>query len=550
MGFLESITIFCEKYGVSILTLLTVYLLLQIINPLIFQGAINHSSPRGFLANDAYWLESVVRHSINIGVYNEQPPALVYQRFEHYDPAEPPFFINLASGIGTLLVIESYDAIQFSTILIIISVILIVAAFLSEHTILAPLFLPFTFYIAVFPYQVSYTWGFWRQTSALVILIAGMYYLSKNFSPGIAVITGIFLSASILSYPFYPFLFLVLIVVSIVSQLNGRVNIIKSIALFFITSILFSTNYILDFVSSRAGDAGLFSTIAKHLFEGYNSYGANISFEQLPLRWFFLTAFLICIVSLPLLKKRESWMLLSVTIVSLTLLPSFGILERGRHLRFLWPVLFGIIVVVSLSIIIGVLNNLLKNSSVNFKSARTSIFSVVVTIFLLWIISSPIMASSSGPGSIISDRMWSAYNYINDNTPKNSTILVIDPIGGSQAASILGIDRKSRFPVQESFRNVLFKSIENGTPIENVPTIAFCQVPSMNRNWFSYVPVKPVEECSERLVNWCTFDYVLIQYINDEKYINYIQSQEVFKSFTLVYNVEDVVLLKRGDDFC
>ncbi len=554
MEFLERTNSFCEKYGTLVLTLITIYLFFQIVDPLIFQGSINHSSPQGFLANDAYWLESVVRYSMSIGSYSEQPPALAYQSAEKYDPVEPPFFINLASGIGTLLGINGYDAIQFSAILLIISVILVAVAFLSEHTVLAPIFLPFTFYAAVFPYQVSFTWGFWRQTSALVVLILGMYYLSKNFSSGTAIMTGILLSVSVLSYPFYPFLFLALIFVGILGQLNAGLEsikqIIKPITFFFITSIILSTNYILDFAASRAGGEGLLSTITKNLFEGYNAYGANISFQQLPLKWLFLPAFFLCIIFVPLLKKRELWIYLSITIVSLTLLPSIGVLERGRHLRFLWPVLFGITFVIALSMLVNSVNSVSNVNDVKFRLRGMGIFTVLAAVLMLWIISSPIVASSQGSGSIISDRMWSAFGYINNNTPKNSTILVIDPIGGSQAASILGIDRKSRFPVQESFRNVLFQSINNGTLIENIPTIAFCQIPSMKRNWFSYTPASPVPECSERLENWCNFDYVLIQFLNDEKYNNYVKSQKSLQSFIPVYQNGDVVLLQRGDYNC
>ena len=120
------------------------------------------------------------------------------------------------------------------------------------------------------------------------------------------------------------------------------------------------------------------------------------------------------------------------------------------------------------------------------------------------------------------------------NTPHNSTILVIDPIGSSQAATILGINRKSRYLFHEPNRDVLAQSITQGTRFENLSTMAFCQVP----------------ECSEKVQPWCSYNYVLLQYVPDETYIKWLQSQTALQSFKSVYKNEDVEVWKRGDESC
>jgi hypothetical protein len=447
------------------LFIIVLYLFFQLFSVIYINGQLEHDFPYLYKAGDAYWLGSVIDDVNYKGHYREMQQNLIAHTNQSLTTVEPPLFIYFASGVSNILDIESYDAINIAVILLLLASFGICFLFLYMwNTIYAYVFLPYSFMILYYPYNVLYTWGLWRPMMAIIPILASLLLFNTDLPKGNLLLLTIFFISSILAYPFYGLIFIGILILYILLR-NFFVNKVfassKQLLFIALLGILFTIPYFIDLFVSRIG----FSQSASYIASMSNYYSiGNFSVGFADVIWFipilcFSILLIIYLIHSAMQKSESEYNLyLLITLLIITTLPSFGILQRSFPIRLFWPFLFYLVSSVGFGLLIAFIVQKLNN-----KLLIAYAFSILIFLFMMfafWIPTyniSKIHNSENFDNPITPKNYWLAMKEINDNTNQDSHILIVDP-KLSQKAAVLNIKQPARLIGKTLFQESILKN--------------------------------------------------------------------------------------------
>ena len=523
-----------HRAKIAIVALLVIlFLLMQAVGTTFFHNAVNHSYPQGYGASDAYWALTDVSYTMKNGVYKDLSPPLSFFSKTAYPIDEPPLLQYVAGGIGTLLGIESYDAINLGLILMVVVALFGICALLFEIEPLAMLvFLPYVLLVSVHPYSAVYSWGFWRQEVSMAIMIFSVYFLAQPWSLGRAVWLGALAAASAVAYPLYAFFFVALFfIIELYAYLRDRRW--KRHALGAVvtgaTGLVLAFPYLLDFAATRTGEGGFLQGTFTAIFTNYYPANAGVYFSNMLWPVVIALGVLVLLLTLALFRKMSTDIthpaILLLSVLALTVIPDLigGYMGRGYQLRWLWPIiLFG---TTSLAVYI-VLRMLVDNNIVRahyaavFVPVACTLLLVVTAAFIL-----PSISFTDKPGqSICPETLWKAMGDVSTNTPPGSTVLVIDPTL-TQDAVVMAIER----PTDYMNNAALVEAVTKNLTLDQVKPGRICMYSTRRFSFvpFGWQPLPDIPACKPAPRQPCSYDYIVLHTINNDVFKTWLAGQSL-----------------------
>ena len=497
-----------HKEWLNYLPLIAVIIVIfYLVNPLFFQHTFYPSSPSNLLANDAYAHLAYINDVIEVGNYNHESQFYVGFSGDQVSPREPPLMLFYVAFIKNYLGIPSYAAAQFGLLLGIVLAISILYVLIKKYSLSWALgFLPATLFLFTFPFIAGITWGFWKAYFMYFILATALIFFLTELNKSRAALLVVVLSALILASPALLMFFLFLLFLKLLLEWPKLKQNFFTLLVTGLVTLTITIHYFLNYSVART-EGGTETKFLETLgiIGHYNLYAANPYASHFGWVWYIaLIGFAYGIFWLVQnFKEKESYkyrlFTLSSYFFAIFLLPAVGI-TRIYQFRLVWPLFLAL----SVGLVIYLLVTLLKKKVAVSGTLLAAGISLVLFLILFFTLSFP-----TTNYSITSPEQWEAYTYLHDQTPKDATLLLIDPIMSQNSVALMA-NRKIHYFDAERFAKMV---AENKTLL-NYPSWYYCAYPEKSREGFKIYSTldlkKKCEDAREKIVPLCAFDYLFM----------------------------------------
>ncbi len=484
-------------------------LLLFLANPSMFQNNLYSNSPNSFHASDAYAHLAYINDVIEVGNYNHEAQFYIGFTGDKLSPREPPLMLFYVAFLTNLLGIPSYVAAVFGLllgILLSISIVYILIKKFSPSWAIA--FLPTTLFLFTFPFSALINWGFWKACFMYFILITGFILFFSEWDKKKTALFVVLLASLIMASPALLPYFLMIFLLKLILEKSCWKNNFKLMVVGGVASLIITFHYFMNYSLARtaSGENKILDMLGYQ--QGYHLYSANAYASHFGIVWYLsLIGFAYGLYWIfKNWKERESYKFKLYALFSfffiVFLLPAIGI-TRIYQFRLVWPLFVAVLIGLSIYLLINLIKEPLKK--IKIEMLTTSL--IISGVLLVGLFYS--LTFSQDNHSITSEEYWQVVTYVHDNTPQNSTILVIDSIL-SQNSVLLNLNRKLFYYESEQIK----EAIKNNLQINNSPSHYYCAIPEKSRDGFKiYSTGDLVKECEQRrdqVIPPCAFDYLFI----------------------------------------
>ena len=517
-----------------------------IVNPYLFQSSLDSPSPNSYYANDAYAHLAYIIDVIEVGNYNHESQFYIGFNGAQLSPREPPLMFFYIAFLSNLLGIQPHVAALLGLFLGLILTISTFYIILRKYSLTwAIAFLPVALFMFTHPFSALITWGFWKACTMYFILITSLVFFVSKLEWKAVLLFIIVISSLILSSPALLPYFLILFGLKLILEKTNWKRNFLIFAVSGITTLIITIHYFLNYSLARTSTGQNKIMEMLGFMKGYELYGANAYASHFGIWWYVaLIGFVLALVYLfQHYKSRDNYNFKVILMFSLFfvifLLPTVGV-TRIYQFRLLWPLFVAIFV--GLAIYLGLA--LVKK----LKSFPTKIGALVISAVLIMGMLSYLPFPETN-NSITSEEQWNAYMYLHYQTPKNSTLLVIDPVR-PQERIMLSSGKRLYYYASGEFQ----KMLENNTEIKDMPVSFYCAIPEKSRTGLKiYTNEKLILWCNSkrgRIIPICAYNYVYInKQFSSQAQVNLMQnfiSSLDAGNFEKVKEGPQVLLLKNS----
>ncbi|MEK6939057.1 MAG: hypothetical protein AABX04_08515 [Nanoarchaeota archaeon] len=509
----------------------------SVANPYLFQNSLDSSSPNSYHANDAYAHLAYIVDVLKVGNYNHEAQFYIGFNGAELSPREPPLLFFYIGFLSNLLRIQPHVAALFGLFLGLILAISTIYIILKKYSLTwAIAFLPLTLFLFTFPFSALITWGFWKACTMYFILVTSlMFFVSKLDWKKVPLLV-ILVSSLILASPaLLPYFLLLLGIKLILEKKEFKTN-LYLLAAAGISTLIITFHYFLNYSLARTATGQNKIMDMLGFMKGYELYGANAYASHFGMWWYMaLIGFVYALIYLfQDYKNREAYnfkvMILFLLLFIIFLLPAIGV-TRIYQFRLLWPLF--VAVLAGLAIYLGLtFAKKVKNFSIEWGAV---VISAILIIGML-----NYLPFSKTNQAITSSEQWDAYIYVHQQTPKNSTLLLVDSVMSQESIMLSSGRRLYYYAVWE-----MQKMLENKDEIKDTPPAFYCAIPEKSRTGFSiHTNEKLIQWCKEKQgknIPSCAYDYI---YIN--KQFSSQAQVDLMKNFIGSINMSNFEKVKEG----
>lgn len=525
-----------EKH-VWVFIIIIFFLGFLIINPFFFKNSINHDSPQGYLAGDAYWHTAFIKYVMEKGKYSQEPDFITGNNPEKVTTMEPPFLFYVSSIMSQITGMNYYDAPIFLLVLFLLGTMLCLGFLLkSIHPYLPIVAAPAFLLLFLFPFLAAMSWGFWKfYISALLLMVTVVVFITYKLDFKLSIFLGILFGAMLISHPTNAFYFVLLMgALFCYDAISSKKINFKNAGLMTMTGLIgliVGFDYLMNFYAARLGGQAQLSSAAQ---SGYTLYGANAYFSSLGIiGWISVLGILSLILIKDKEKKRTLFLLFCFYLLFFG--PLIGI-DRIYQLRLIWPIAIATFFGMAFILLFNVIP-FLKKYAVWFAIAIFVIFASSV-FFVNFEKNSKIGDQTV---SLIDDSYWQGITVANNLDVNN--ILVIDPTM-TQSSIILNINKTVRYLERQDV-------LDNKSILESQKI--FCAIPLAQRTGFFEIKnnTEGQKYCSAPPLNICKYDYSLIHLsIENQEEKDWLETQIntlINANFTTYWRNNTAVILKNNE---
>jgi len=529
-----------------------------------FDHQLNHPSPTGFMASDAYTHNWVAQNTYDTGYIN-QPPIYSFdnnqdynQKVDDYKLFHPPILPLLTASMARLSGSEVFD-VNITLVFLLISLLIALNYFILArfNSLLALFSLPFTLLFLKGKFFISLSWGWWDFiTGEFFLLAVILLLLNEKFSFryffNALLITVAFMAHGVEAI--YAAIFISFYLIYIF--LNKRKELfpfiieqLKSLPL-----VLLIGGYSIIIFLKTMGQMGYshlrMMTHSQFLTKIYEGSAPNffIYFNEFGIYFKILIIIGILIFGYLLFKKKNNpnsnLFPYYLFVVFMSLSPYLYIMagERGFQWRFLWPVYLSLAFGSICLVIYLVLKKIIQNRTL----LKTIIFSAGTITLIVMVLPLPF----SGAG-LIDAVDYESYKWVHENTEPFSDILVLfSPIN----------DQISRLYLLK--RDLFISTSENWQLMNTDNSLLINLKDDWRRDFFckksdcSLFQESHFMESERRQrdnyfknISICSFDYIYVTFKNQQEihnknagYLNYLISKNITQP---VFNNAGAVITKN-----
>ncbi|MFC1769298.1 hypothetical protein ACFLZX_06070 [Nanoarchaeota archaeon] len=465
-----------------------------------FSGTSDQEYPRTYLAGDTYWDQLRIDHVQMEGSYNQQAKVLLGFHPFPFTTADGPILYYTTNWLVNLLNVESHVAIHILHLFaLFLEVSLIFIILLRINRLWAWLSLPVMIIALQFPFIAGINWGLWKSYYSYFIFFFLLYFYPFEFDRKVIAGYIIAFGALLLTQPFMAPYALILLIFSIFSKGGKVFDNVKKIAIIGVATTLMFIEYAFRYFATNLKPDGGGNVAQLFGIAEYSLFGANSSYTHFGF-WFwislvgFVIGFFYLVQNLDKIKEYK-FQALTVLLFVFVLYNLNFIVQRFMQFRFTWPIFIGVFIGFLFYNIIRLLP----------KNIPRDVVGIAGFIILLLIVFQPGDFPET-THSIISPDLFKSQMYIKDNTPEDTTVLLVDP-NVDQVKSTLINWRHIRF-----VDRVDFLTLPNlGYDLSNVTTKRACQIPPYLKQGFSLKEnVWTDNLCLDKKVELCQNDYIIL----------------------------------------
>ncbi|MBU1632515.1 MAG: hypothetical protein ABH824_01040 [Nanoarchaeota archaeon] len=397
--------------------------------------------PQGFRATDAFQHPGYASHVMDAGNYRYNP-AYASSGYDNTAQHYPPLLIYLIAMFSFLVDMDPYN-ISFLLVVLLASfsalvMYIIIKNFNKSVALLSLPLMPILFYGGFF---IGFTWGQWGLVIGSFFLISLFWAFTKIKLKHSFIFLGLFLSGTALSHftEFVigiGFIFFYFIIKTINRKL--KINELKTVARSLIIFIILSIHYLIIFKFTWLNYFQEDFTFGKI----ETTTGAFLVANLSEFSWFLPVILLGLLLALYLLfiqKKDNLALIASLYMLFFSYSNYLGIpnlAHRAFQSRFFLPIY--------LSFFFGLLINQIIKYSIKkiniskFNNVLIPIITIIIIVFLSFT-----FYEKNNPGGIMHPDLWDEFDWIKENTPKNSTLYFFYGDGYLQTGIFFAVQRHS-----------------------------------------------------------------------------------------------------------
>lgn len=374
---------------------------------------LQHEFPYSYLASDTFQQQTRAEGIKDAGNYRLEPFYIV-KGFKDVIGYYPPLIHHLGIALHSQTNIPVYDTayfmVFFSAILAAFVMYVIIRSY-SKH--IAILSLPLSILIFSSKPYIGFLWGSWASITAQLMLICTFWAIRRIEIKKIGILLGIFLGALALSHTselIYGVGFVLVYSIFLMFSRNFSLNFIRKITIAGIVSGVIAAYSLFIFANS-------FMAINPYQFEISRDWGGTPTFYLADFNLLLIFLAIGAAASFMLAKKMKLPIMIGfyMLFIGYTNYIGFGI--RAFQPRLLWPVYFSFFFGLGLYMLVKAVPSKLKAVSV----FSLSIFFILAFSNVLIIPNIPSYSRVSSPG-LMDLPHWEAFQWISENTPKESRI--------------------------------------------------------------------------------------------------------------------------------
>ncbi|MEK6876899.1 MAG: hypothetical protein AABX63_05765 [Nanoarchaeota archaeon] len=374
---------------------------------------LQHEFPYSYLASDTFQQQTRAEGIKDAGNYRLEPFYIV-KGFKDVIGYYPPLIHHLGIALHSQTNIPVYDTayfmVFFSAILAAFVMYVIIRSY-SKHV--AILSLPLSILIFSSKPYIGFLWGSWASITAQLMLICTFWAIRRIEIKKIGILLGIFLGALALSHTselIYGVGFVLVYSIFLMFSRNFSLNFIRKITIAGIVSGVIAAYSLFIFANS-------FMAINPYQFEISRDWGGTPTFYLADFNLLLIFLAIGAAASFMLAKKMKLPIMIGfyMLFIGYTNYIGFGI--RAFQPRLLWPVYFSFFFGLGLYMLVKAVPSKLKAVSV----FSLSIFFILAFSNVLIIPNIPSYSRVSSPG-LMDLPHWEAFQWISENTPKESRI--------------------------------------------------------------------------------------------------------------------------------
>ncbi|MEK6869718.1 MAG: hypothetical protein AABX74_05780 [Nanoarchaeota archaeon] len=374
---------------------------------------LQHEFPYSYLASDTFQQQTRAEGIKDAGNYRLEPFYIV-KGFKDVIGYYPPLIHHLGIALHSQTNIPVYDTayfmVFFSAILAAFVMYVIIRSY-SKHV--AILSLPLSILIFSSKPYIGFLWGSWASITAQLMLICTFWAIRRIEIKKIGILLGIFLGALALSHTselIYGVGFVLVYSIFLMFSRNFSLNFIRKITIAGIVSGVIAAYSLFIFANS-------FMAINPYQFEISRDWGGTPTFYLADFNLLLIFLAIGAAASFMPAKKMKLPIMIGfyMLFIGYTNYIGFGI--RAFQPRLLWPVYFSFFFGLGLYMLVKAVPSKLKAVSV----FSLSIFFILAFSNVLIIPNIPSYSRVSSPG-LMDLPHWEAFQWISENTPKESRI--------------------------------------------------------------------------------------------------------------------------------
>lgn len=538
----------------------SIFLLLIFITIFTFLGAgkafdhqINHQSPTGFMASDAFTHNWVAQNTYDTG-YQNQPPNYAFgneieflEQTGNYKLFHPPILPLLTASIAKMSGLHVYDANIILVFLLVVLIVVMNYFIISRfNETLALLSLPFSLLFISGKFFISLTWGWWDFLigefflfSFFIILInekfKERYLLIALLITAAMMAHGVEAAYAVIFVIFYLGFHLIFIRKEIYPLIKEQIKtgflvlLIGGYSINIFLKTMGSMGYSqLEFVS--------YSKIVSNIESWFIFFSEFYYFQYLIIVGYLILAYFI-------IRKKDRLLVYYFFAIFMSLSLYFYSPSRALQWRFLWPVYLSF----SGGAVLYLVYLFTQKTIPKIIHWRTLFFFGSLVSFMIIIFPLPFQ----GPG-LIDPLDYDSYQWVYQNTDIHSRFFIMFTPLDSQISRLYLIKRDLFISTTESWKSISLKSskIEN---LKNHPPVAgfFCKKDDcslfkeshfleshdeMNKHYFKNTSI-------------CDLDYIYLNFKNQPEihaknvdYLNFLISKNISR---IVFNNQQIVIAKN-----
>lgn len=540
----------------------------------VFDHQMNHSSPTGMMASDAFTHNWVAQNTYDTEYIN-QPSNFAFEsnaefqaKKESYRMFHPPILPILTASLAKFAGVNVYDANNFIIFMFIVIMISLSFFILSKFSKSLALFsLPLCLLFLSRKFFISLSWGWWDFLTAEFFLFAIMLLILLEKFRHRYVLSAILITAAFMAHgieAIYAAIFILFYLAFYLFYERKEIKnlIFEQVKTLFLVVLIggYSINIFLKGMGALGYDQIRFLTSnAEFIRQAYGGTPANYFIFFTEFIGFRILIVIGCLVLLYLLIKKKSYLLpYYLFVIFMSFLPYLYIMagERGYQWRFLWPIYlsfaFGAVVFLIYKLVKMLMQKRIKDAA-KITFLKPLFFIMILITFIVMI--TPLSFNGSG---LIDSLDYDSYQWIHQNTGPYAKFWIMFTPLDNQISRLYLLKRHMFISTAESWQSM---NAENSLIINlkdnNYLDLCFCDSVDCSLFKESHFLEKMKESNQDyfKNVSVCSFDYIYLNvknqpelHIKNVQYLNYLINKNISQ---VVFNNQQVVIAKnivKGED--